>query len=173
MKLGIIFACDEDGGIGKDGKLPWHFPADLQQFKDATMGCPIIMGRLTWESFDGRVLPGRPHIVITSSVKVGDCAKVDGEDVWMVPDLDTAKYLAERFIETRELQSEWAWVIGGARLILDAQLAASKIRVTHIRGHYDCDVKVHPNFFIHMMVNRLQFTEIMETDDFKVTEYLM
>jgi len=72
-----------------------------------------------------------------------------------------------------ETPTDWAWVIGGARLILDAQLAASKIRVTHIRGTYDCDVKVHPNFFMHMMVNRLQFTEIMETEEFKVTEYLM
>uniref|UniRef100_A0AB39CE18 dihydrofolate reductase n=1 Tax=Pseudomonas phage HRDY3 TaxID=3236930 RepID=A0AB39CE18_9VIRU len=174
MKLGIIFACDEQGGIGKDGKMPWHLPGDLQQFKDATMGCPIIMGRKTWESFGGRMLPGRPHIVITSTVRKGATKMLTDEDqdVWFVGDFESAQYLAERLIESRQL-GEWAWVIGGAKLILEAQLAASKIRVTHIRGVYECDVKVHPNFFMHMMVNRLEFKEVMDTEEFRVTEYLM
>jgi len=172
MKLGIIFACDEDGGIGKDGKMPWHLPGDLQQFKDATMGCPIIMGRKTWESFGGRMLPGRPHIVVSSRPGESFVVPTSDADFYVAETFEEAKATAEAIIEERSLDG-WAWVIGGARLILDAQLAASKIRVTHIRGVYECDVKVHPNFFMHMMVNRLEFKEVMDTEEFRVTEYLM
>ena len=50
--------------IGRDGRLPWHLPADLKRFKALTMGAPMIMGRRTFESLPG-LLPGRRHIVLT------------------------------------------------------------------------------------------------------------
>src|SRR3546814_8127820 len=50
--------------ICRDGKLPWHLPADLKRFKALTMGRPMIMGRKTFESFPAP-LPGRRHIVLT------------------------------------------------------------------------------------------------------------
>ena len=50
--------------IGRDNSLPWHLPADLQHFKELTLGKPIIMGRKTWDSI-GRPLPGRENIVVT------------------------------------------------------------------------------------------------------------
>lgn len=54
----------DNGVIGRDGKLPWHLPADLRRFKAQTMGKPMLMGRKTFESFPGP-LPGRRHIVLT------------------------------------------------------------------------------------------------------------
>jgi dihydrofolate reductase len=62
----IIVAVAENGIIGKDGEMPWRLPSDLKHFKQVTMGCPIIMGRLTWASI-GRPLPGRLNIVISRS----------------------------------------------------------------------------------------------------------
>ena len=62
--LSIIVAADERGGIGRDGGLPWHLPADLKRFKALTMGKPIVMGRRTWDSI-GRPLPGRRSIVVS------------------------------------------------------------------------------------------------------------
>lgn len=50
--------------IGIDNRLPWRLPADLQHFKQLTLGHHILMGRKTWESLPGR-LPGRPHVVIS------------------------------------------------------------------------------------------------------------
>jgi dihydrofolate reductase len=50
--------------IGREGKLPWHVPADLRRFKALTMGKPMIMGRKTFESLPG-LLPGRRHIVLS------------------------------------------------------------------------------------------------------------
>lgn len=64
MIVSIIVAMDEKGGIGEDGKLPWHISDDLKRFKRLTMGHPIIMGRKTHESI-GKVLPGRKNVIIT------------------------------------------------------------------------------------------------------------
>lgn len=60
----MVVAVAENGVIGKDGDMPWRLPSDLKHFKQVTMGCPIVMGRLTWESI-GRPLPGRLNIVIS------------------------------------------------------------------------------------------------------------
>jgi dihydrofolate reductase len=60
----LILARADNGVIGKDGKLPWHLPADLRHFKQLTTGKPMIMGRKTFESLPG-LLPDRRHIVLT------------------------------------------------------------------------------------------------------------
>ncbi|HEY0446852.1 MAG TPA: dihydrofolate reductase [Allosphingosinicella sp.] len=60
----FVVARARNGVIGRDGRLPWHLPADLRHFKAATTGTAMIMGRKTFESL-GRLLPGRRHIVLT------------------------------------------------------------------------------------------------------------
>jgi len=50
--------------IGLHGHMPWHLPAELQHFKQTTMGKAIVMGRKTWQAI-GRPLPGRQNIVMT------------------------------------------------------------------------------------------------------------
>lgn len=62
--ISIIVAASANDVIGVQGELPWRLSADLKRFKELTMGKPIVMGRLTWESI-GRPLPGRQNIVIT------------------------------------------------------------------------------------------------------------
>ncbi|MFN8229659.1 MAG: dihydrofolate reductase [Bacteroidia bacterium] len=64
MILCAIVATDKKNAIGKNNQLLWHLPADLKFFKNTTMGCPIIMGRKTFESI-GRLLPGRENIIIS------------------------------------------------------------------------------------------------------------
>ena len=66
MKIHLIWAQDENGGIGKDGKLPWHISEDLKNFKKLTSGSTIVMGRKTWESLSVRPLPKRRNIVLSS-----------------------------------------------------------------------------------------------------------
>ena len=60
----IVIARATNGVIGREGKLPWHLPADLKRFKALTMGSVMVMGRKTFESLPG-LLPGRRHIVLT------------------------------------------------------------------------------------------------------------
>jgi len=60
----LVVARAQNGVIGREGKLPWHIPADLKRFKALTMGSAMVMGRKTFESLPG-LLPGRRHIVLT------------------------------------------------------------------------------------------------------------
>ena len=60
----LIVARASNGVIGREGKLPWHIPADLKRFKSLTMGSVMVMGRRTFDSLPG-LLPGRRHVVLT------------------------------------------------------------------------------------------------------------
>ena len=62
--ISMIVAASTNNVIGVNGELPWRLSDDLKRFKKITMGKPIVMGRLTFESI-GRPLPGRQNIVIT------------------------------------------------------------------------------------------------------------
>ena len=62
--LFLIAAMAKNRVIGKDGKMPWHIPKELEIFKSVTMNHPIIMGRKTHESI-GRILPNRTNIIVT------------------------------------------------------------------------------------------------------------
>jgi dihydrofolate reductase len=73
MIVGIV-AISKNYAIGKDGKLPWHYPADLKFFKETTTGHAIVMGANTWRAI-GRPLPNRLNIVLTRS---GDIDLPDG-----------------------------------------------------------------------------------------------
>ncbi|MDA8614820.1 dihydrofolate reductase [Alphaproteobacteria bacterium] len=59
-----VVAMAENRVIGDGKGLIWHIPDDLKRVKTLTMGCPLIMGRKTWDSI-GRPLPGRASIVMT------------------------------------------------------------------------------------------------------------
>lgn len=63
-RITLVVARTLRGVIGREGKLPWHIPADLKRFKAITMGTAMVMGRRTFESLPG-LLPGRRHIVLT------------------------------------------------------------------------------------------------------------
>ena len=95
--LGAIWAQSIDGVIGDGESMPWHLPEDLRHFKDTTMGCPIIMGRRTWEALPKRPLPGRTNHVLSSrqpgTWSNGAYVSTD------LPDLETD-----------------AWIIGGGQL---------------------------------------------------------
>ena len=66
MKIHLIWAQDQNGGIGKDGKLPWNISEDLKNFKKLTLNSTILMGRQTWESLPIKPLPNRINIVLSS-----------------------------------------------------------------------------------------------------------
>ena len=68
---GAIVAMTRDRVIGVDGGMPWHYGEDLKRFKRRTMGCAVIMGRVTWDAIGHKELPGRRNIVISRSVVAG------------------------------------------------------------------------------------------------------
>ena len=67
MKIHLIWAQDKNGGIGKKGKLPWHIPEDLKNFKKITLNSTIVMGRKTWMALPIKPLPERRNVVFSSN----------------------------------------------------------------------------------------------------------
>ena len=67
MKVSLIVAVAENGGIGKDNDLIWHLPKDMRFFKETTMGHHVIMGRKNFESIPERFRPltNRTNVVIS------------------------------------------------------------------------------------------------------------
>ncbi len=127
MKLGLIYARARNGVIGAGGALPWHLPADLAHFKALTQGCPVIMGRKTWDSLPPRFrpLPGRRNIVVTRQTD------------WHSAGAERALSLAQAL--TLCADAPTAWVIGGAEIYAQALPLAQVIEVTEIDRDYPGD----------------------------------
>lgn len=122
----LILARARNGVIGKDGRLPWHIPADLKRFKALTTGTPMIMGRKTFESLPGR-LPGRRHIVLTRD------AGWTAEGAEIARDISGALALAG---EGR------VSVIGGAAVFAAFVPLADRIELTEVDTETEGDTRV-------------------------------
>mgnify|MGYP003298897269 CR=1 FL=1 len=96
----IIAAVADYNAIGYKNDLLFKIPADMQHFKDLTLGNVVIMGRKTYESI-GKPLTCRDNIVVTSH---------DIEGVHCVRSIEDAYRLAEK------LDGEKIFVIGGGQL---------------------------------------------------------
>jgi dihydrofolate reductase len=115
-KITLIAAMGKNREIGLDGRMPWHLPAELQHFKQTTMGKAILMGRKTWQAI-GRPLPGRQNIVISRNAQF----KAEGADV------HTSLAAAVDASRCDELM-----VIGGGQLYALALPLASRMVLTMI-----------------------------------------
>ena len=116
--------------IGRNGKLPWRLPAELQYFKAVTMGKPIIMGRKTFDSI-GRPLPGRTNIVVTRR------ADFSVEGIVTAADLSAAIALGEA--AARENDVDEIMVIGGGEIYAQSLPRADRIYLTEVQAEIDGD----------------------------------
>lgn len=132
MRLHLIYARAANGVIGKQGALPWHLPEDLAHFKRTTLGCPVIMGRKTWDSLPPkfRPLPGRTNVVITRQ----NGWQADGAVV--AHSLQDAMDLCASHPDV--------WVIGGAQIYAQALPLASSVEVTEIEWDVQGDAFAPP-----------------------------
>jgi dihydrofolate reductase len=124
MKISIIVAMAANHVIGHENRLPWHLPADLQHFKQITMGKPILMGRKTYESI-GRPLPGRTNIVITRD------ESYTAEGCVVVHSMEEAMQAAG--------DSDEVMVIGGAEFYQQALPQADALYLTLVEGEFEGD----------------------------------
>jgi dihydrofolate reductase len=129
MKLSAIVAMDARRCIGKDNALPWRLPADLQRFKQLTLGHTLIMGRKTYESI-GRPLPGRDIIVVT---RRNDSAP---EGVRVAHSLEQALALAR--------DADEVFIAGGADLYRQTMDRVERLYLTRIEHEYACDTFFPP-----------------------------
>jgi dihydrofolate reductase len=112
----LVVARAQNGVIGREGKLPWHLPADLKRFKALTMGSAMVMGRKTFDSLPGK-LPGRRHIVLTR------------DRGWQSQGAEVAHDVEEAL---RIAGSEPVSVIGGAEIFARMLPLADRIELTEV-----------------------------------------
>lgn len=129
MTVSLIVAYSSNRTIGKDNTLPWRLPGDLAHFKRTTMGCPVIMGRKTWESL-GKALPGRRNIVITR------------QDNYQATGAETAASLDQALTITRD--NDEVFVIGGAQIYEYSLPFADRIVATEVHATIDGDAFFPP-----------------------------
>jgi dihydrofolate reductase len=123
--LSLIAAVARDGAIGRGNELLWHESADQRRFRAVTMGCPVIMGRRTWDSLPARFrpLPGRRNIVVTRS------PHWQAEGAEPMPSLPAALAAASG--------AAHVFVIGGAQLYALALPHADELVLTEIDAAFD------------------------------------
>ncbi len=160
--LSIIVAVDQDGGFGKDGKIPWHFKEDFDHFKEVTKDSVCIMGRKTYEDMLAMVkkrkknkkavikeiLPGRECYVVTSNDKY----KAEGAAV--VNSITQAVQSLEEG-DTREV-----FILGGYRMYVEGLAWTNKIYMTVVKDRYFCDV-----FFPINATSSFKITDGKQTED--------
>ena len=139
MIIAAIVAIDLNHAIGKNNQLLWHLPADLKFFKQTTMGCPIIMGRKTYQSI-GKLLPGRKNIIISRN----EDFKIEGAEIYQ--SLNDA---------ISECDSEKIFVIGGAEIYTLAMPMIKELYITIVKNKFDADT-----FF--SKINTSQFNLVWE-----------
>ena len=126
-----ILACDDTGGVSKNGTLPWpHNTTDLQWFKNNTAGHVVVMGSTTWEDpHMPRPLPKRTNVLVTSRPY-----DYNGADGYISGDLCA---------ELKELEATCPgliiWVIGGPNIIEQSLGVIDEFYLSRIPGEYDCD----------------------------------
>lgn len=159
---GEAFGLDgRPGAMGVNGGMPWRLSPDLRYFKAMTIGCPVIMGRGTWDAMPPkfRPLPGRENIVVTHNPDfVADRAR-------SFTSIDAALDYAREWLENREvlesqesvsqdspLDGRAIWVIGGAAILREmlANYHADTAYVTQIEAKVAADTFA-PN--IHALVD--------------------
>lgn len=126
-EIAFYLARAENGVIGEEGNLPWHIPEDFKRFKRMTMGKPIVMGRITFDSFD-KALPGRRNIVMTRTPGwQGDGAEVVGSPEEALAAAGDVPEIA---------------VIGGAQIFALFRDRAERVELTEVHCAPEGDVVV-------------------------------
>ena len=127
MTISLVAAVARGGVIGRDNGIPWRIPEDMARFRKLTMGHPVVMGRLTWDSLPDRFrpLPGRRNVVVTRN------------PAWHADGADRAGSLEEAF---RLLDgSTQVFVIGGGQLYAAALPVADELLLTEIDEEVEGD----------------------------------
>jgi dihydrofolate reductase len=152
MIIGIV-AVAKNNAIGKDGKLPWHYPADLKFFKETTTGHAIVMGFNTWRAI-GKPLPNRLNIVLSRSAQIEN-----DPNLLFVRSKDQVVMLSKYLRRT-------AYLIGGAKTYLEFADVIDGWIVTRI----PIDVEEADTFMPTDFLDGFTVLETLELDDGLVVE---
>lgn len=134
--LTLIAAVARNGVIGRAGAIPWRLPGDMAHFRALTRGCPVIMGRRTWDSLPERFrpLPERTNIVLTRQTG------------WQATGALTAASLDDAVARARIVTPPQGrvFVMGGAELYAQALPRADTLELTELQADIAGDTVFPP-----------------------------
>ncbi|WP_100934392.1 dihydrofolate reductase [Candidatus Chlamydia corallus] len=153
IQVSGIVACDPRGVIGLEGKLPWHYPEDLQFFSETIQEFPIVMGKKTWRTLPGKYFINRQVIVFSHEKQKATegVSWVSSLEEFMLLDLPSLTFL-----------------IGGGEiysLFLENQIVQNFF-VSHIKKKYDGDT-----FFPLSLLETWTKTVLKNTQDITTCYY--
>jgi dihydrofolate reductase len=127
-EIALIAAVARNGAIGHDNKLLVRLPEDGRWFRAQTSGCPVIMGRKTWDSLPERFrpLPNRTNIVVTR------------QRDWSAAGTITTHSLDEAIAAAGAVPR--LFVIGGAELYAAALPIADELVLTELDADFEGDI---------------------------------
>lgn len=126
--IALIVALGPNNLIGKGNDLPWHYPEDLQYFKETTLHQTVLMGEATFYSIVSRLhkpLPNRKSIVAT----LDPTFHYDG--VRVIHDL---------FSFLKNPPKEDIYIIGGKQIYQLSLSYVDRMYITHVHKEYEGDV---------------------------------
>ena len=125
--ISAIVAVDNDWGIGFNGDLLEHIPADLKYFKQLTSGHTVVMGTNTWNSLPKKPLINRNNIIISSAQRIIMCQ-------------NTLRLHMEDIIEYFKYTKDEVFIIGGGSIYKQLLPYCEKVYVTKInKSHENID----------------------------------
>lgn len=136
MIISQIAACAANRVIGTQGDLPWDIPEDMSFFREKTKGHIMIMGRKTFDSFGGKPLPKRVHIVVTRSHEDLRYEALASSPVIKVDSLENA------IVQAALLQPAWpeeVFIIGGGEIYRQTLELSDVIYLTMIEKEFSGD----------------------------------
>jgi len=131
IDISLIAAVADNRVIGSGQVLPWHLPNDLKYFRDMTIGKPIIMGRLTFDSV-GSPLPGRKNIVVSRT------CNLDIENIIAVNSIEEAIQVGRE--ESKLLGVSELFIAGGGQIYEKALKFCTRIYITEVHDSPEGDI---------------------------------
>jgi len=158
MKLSLIYARSRNRCIGQNGELPWRLPDEFKHFKQTTLGCPIIMGRRTYEDHNN-ILPGRTNIVLTTRT---DFQAPEG--------LVVVNHLDQALAPYQNTDQE-VFIIGGAKLFATGYQTADTVYETVVDAEVPGDTFLPPLDFSAWSTKTLQTHPVDSRHAYAYTVY--
>lgn len=161
----LLFAVDNNWGIGYKGDLLTRISEDLKRFRRLTMGNIIIMGRKTFESLpDSKPLPNRINVVITRD------KDYSAEGVKVVNSTEELFKLLKEINPNDKMDN---FVIGGGNIGRQLIPYCNKAHITKIFKSFENVDTTFPNLDLYDDWEIIDESSVHKQDDleYKYVEY--
>lgn len=152
MSISAIMACDINGGISRNGSLPWpKNKEDFLWFKINTIHSTVVMGSKTWhDPIFPKPLSDRKNIVVSNKPEtiIGADKIINGDILSQIKEMATDRHV---------------WIIGGANLIEQCLSIIDRFYLTVFNNDYDCDT-----FIPLKKLMKWDIVKITDIGDFKI-----